>query len=372
MNQHSLICHFISKHSDWEDKLKEKGIGITKENNLAVFKYMIDADFSDPYVQEARGIIIDLTTLEVVCWPFRKFGNWNESYADKIDWSSAKVQEKVDGSLMKLYFYNNEWVWATNSTIRIDNVSNPGGIAFSSILHKAENYKDINYDLLDQDCTYLFELVSPDNQIILTYPKTMLYHIGTRNNVTGMESNPDIGIRKPKCYGSQKDLKYWLTTVEGKQNATNPQMEGYVVVDKDYHRIKIKTPEYLTAHRISGNGILTKDTALNYILFGEKEKIAIVSNNPKNKAKIKFYEWQIAELISKVHLFIAYVRGLYEETGERKAVAMAIKNHPLSDFGFRSIGNEYTAEELIEQTYTKLWSSFLKYIPDYESFAKGE
>ena len=371
MNQNSMICRFINEHPNWEEELKEKKIGISKEGNLAVFKYMVDADFSDPYVQEARGIIIDLTSLDVVCWPFRKFGNWNESYADKIDWSSAKVQEKVDGSLMKLY-YRDGWTWATNSTIRIDHVSNPEGIAFQSLLYKADNFKAIPYDILNKECTYLFELVSPDNQIILTYPKTTLYHIGTRNNVTGIESNPDIGIQKPKYYGGQKDLKYWLTTVEGKQNATNPQMEGYVVVDKDYHRIKIKTPEYLTAHRISGNGVLTKDTALSYILFGEKEKIAIVTKNPKNKAKIKFYEWQVAELVSKVHLFIAYVRGLYEETGERKAVAMAIKNHPLSDFGFRSIGNDYTAEELIKQTYTKLWGSFLKYIPDYESFEKGD
>ena len=243
MNHNSFICCYINEHENWEEELKEKHIGISKEGNLAVFKYMVNADFSDPYVQEARGIIIDLTTLDVVCWPFRKFGNWNESYADEIDWGTAKVQEKVDGSLMKLYFYNNEWVWATNSTIRIDNVSNPEGIAFSSLLHRAENYKDINYELLDKECTYLFELVSPDNQIVLTYSKTMLYHIGTRNNATGIESNPDIGIQKPKQYGGQKDLKYWLTTVEGKRNATNPQMEGYVVVDKDYHRIKIKTPE---------------------------------------------------------------------------------------------------------------------------------
>jgi len=30
-------------------------------------------------------------------------------YADTIDWSAARVQEKVDGSLIKVWYYNGEW-----------------------------------------------------------------------------------------------------------------------------------------------------------------------------------------------------------------------------------------------------------------------
>lgn len=80
------------------------GIGIKEESPYAIFNYAIGCDFSNPIVQEARGIIIDLENLDVVCWPFRKFGNYNESYADKIDWSTARVQEKIDGSIIKLWW----------------------------------------------------------------------------------------------------------------------------------------------------------------------------------------------------------------------------------------------------------------------------
>ena len=69
--------------------LEEKCIRVKFANNLAIFNYDISADFSDPVVQESRGIIIDTDSLEVVCWPFRKFGNYGESYADSIDWSTA-------------------------------------------------------------------------------------------------------------------------------------------------------------------------------------------------------------------------------------------------------------------------------------------
>ena len=30
-----------------------------------------------------NGIVIDTKNIEVVCWPFRKFGNYTEDYADK-------------------------------------------------------------------------------------------------------------------------------------------------------------------------------------------------------------------------------------------------------------------------------------------------
>jgi hypothetical protein len=104
MNKNSHICRFISEHPNWERLLKEDYfIKVRREGALAIFVYGYDCDFSNPIVQEARGIIIDTERREVVCWPFRKFGNYNESYADDIDWENARVLEKVDGSIIKLW-----------------------------------------------------------------------------------------------------------------------------------------------------------------------------------------------------------------------------------------------------------------------------
>lgn len=43
----------------------------------------------------------------VVCRPFDKFFNSKEAGHKKepVDWTSARVYEKVDGSLIKCYFY---------------------------------------------------------------------------------------------------------------------------------------------------------------------------------------------------------------------------------------------------------------------------
>ena len=100
MNENSYICRYAASHPEWREGLVGKGIQIKETGHLAILNYGISCDFSDPVVQEARGIIIDTERLDVACWPFRKFGNFAESYADSIDWDSAHVQEKIDGSIV--------------------------------------------------------------------------------------------------------------------------------------------------------------------------------------------------------------------------------------------------------------------------------
>ena len=124
MNEKSHLCNFIKNHpTDWEAILTQSyKIKIKHDGPYAIFVYDTECDFADPIVQESRGIIINTETLTVACWPFRKFGNHNESYADKIDWSSARVLEKVDGSIIKLWFDTLDGIWqfSTNGTIRAE------------------------------------------------------------------------------------------------------------------------------------------------------------------------------------------------------------------------------------------------------------
>ena len=124
MDTNSYLCRFLAAHpGDWEERLKrDYDLRIKRDGEYAVFNYEINADFYDPIVQEARGIILDTEQYEVVCWPFRKFGNHNEGYADPIDWSNARVLEKVDGSIIKLWYDHarGDWQFSTNGTIRAE------------------------------------------------------------------------------------------------------------------------------------------------------------------------------------------------------------------------------------------------------------
>ena len=371
MNNNSYICKFIAEHANWKELLEQKHIAVKINNylsDLAIFNYGIEADFADPVVQEARGIIIDLNNLEVVCWPFRKFGNYSESYADNIDWSTARVQDKVDGSIMKLWYYNGSWKISTNGMIDA-NAANTASVihrTFAALFLSADNYKDIKFDELNKDYTYIFELVSPENQIVIKYDNIRLYHIGTRDNKTGKEYNVDIGIEKPVEYSvnsSTYNLQSCIDLVNKiNQGQDSVKYEGFVVVDDNWNRIKIKSPEYLSIHAILGNRIITKKTILTLIKESDSAVLdKFIEDYPIYEVYVNYYRFKISELKLDISNIQRLALSLYEEySHDRKAVAKDISKYKLAPFGFKALdGKIFTVDEL---TVAQLE----KYIDEYE------
>lgn len=375
MNKNSKLCCFISEHEDWRDILKDEyKIVIKEEYPLAIFNYGIDCDFADPIVQEARGIIIDLETLNVVCWPFRKFGNYNESYADKIDWNTARVQDKIDGSIIKMWWNRTtgRWQFSTNGTINAETTlaNQMTQETFLDVIKKADNYNEIVLRLADlsKDHTFIFELVSPETQVVVKYPVSHLYHIGTRNNISGMDINSDIGIENPKEY-FLKSLDDCLSAAYDLNKSDDGlihdvKKEGFVVVDDNWNRIKIKSPDYLMLHRMSSNSNFSKERIVGMIRDGVVSIPSICDDFPNYAHYFKFYDFKISELEYQAKVFCDLTDRIYEEySHERKAVANIIKKHRLAGLGFKHLDSGKSGCELLEEMPL---SQYCKYIPDYK------
>lgn len=368
MNRYSIICNFIAQNpSNWEEIMtNDLFIKVKKEESLAIFNYGIGCDFSNPVVQEARGIIIDLDTLEVACWPFRKFGNHTESYADTIDWSSARVLEKIDGSIIKLWFDKraSKWQFSTNSTIRAEQapLSAFSGMCFYDVISRTQNFGSIPFDTLDKDTTYIFELVSPETEIVIKYPTPMLYHIGTRSNITGAESEVDIGMPKPRSFALSSLNDCIKASIELNQGDV-VDSEGFVVVDKDYHRVKVKSPEYFALHRLKTMDTVSKRDAIEMILAKSDDIDKICSANEALIPLFKFYEFKLAELKLQADKIGVLARSLLREyDGDRGAVARVITKHPLSSFGFLALDKNASGGELLLASDV---NRIARLIPDY-------
>lgn len=377
MTKNSYLCGFISEHpDDWETILnKEYFIKVKKDATYAIFNYSPRCDFFSPLVQEARGIIIDTEALDVVCWPFRKFGNHVESYADRIDWSTARVLEKVDGSIIKLWYDKKsfKWQFSTNGTIRAEkaHVDDCVGLCFDTVIKRADNYGCIQFDNLNKDYTYIFELVSPETQVIIKYPSTSLFHLGTRNNLNGEELDVDIGIKKPASYpitSLEECIKAAL--ILNKQNETEDipseiSAEGFVVVDGCWNRVKVKSPDYIMKHRFHQVRSVPKYDCITMLVSGDSTVSTLCENNPCLVPLFKYYDYKLAELKYQASQMATLARNLYEEYGgDRKALAAVISKHKLSIIGFRAIACSESGEELLlSLTVDKL----ARLIPDYEA-----
>lgn len=346
----SKILEYIKGNpATWEVDFEKKHIHINRKGDLACFKYVIEADFADPLVCEARGIIIDIAEKEVVCWPFDKFFNVQEQYASDIDWSSARVLEKIDGSMIKLFWYKNAWRFATSSTCDAKDACVPGyrDLTYADIILRAENYKSIPFEKLDKGKTYIFELVSPQTQVVIKYKMTALFFLSSKNNLTGEETDADLdGFRKPKSFPLQS-IDECLKAAFELNDGDDVEKEGFVVVDKMYRRIKIKSPDYVAMHRISTNRVFTAKRMSELFCQGEDfHKLAM--DFPSDAHIIKYYDWQFTEMTHKAEDMMQYSRRLYEEYDhDRKTVALAIKDSPYAWAGFKAIGNDEEVASIV-------------------------
>lgn len=323
MNTKSVICNYISEHPNtYLEDFEKLGIKVKFSGKYTIFNYNMDADFSSPLVCEARGIIINHETLDVVCIGFNKFFNLHEKYASEINYNDCRVQQKLDGSIIKLW-YDNKWTWSTNGMIYAEEAECGDFIhkTFYDLILSAVNYNDIIFDDLNKENTYIFEIVDPLMHPV-KYSEVKLYHIGTRNNLTLEEKIEDIGIAKPEEYDLQS-LEEVIAFVEN-LNKDEVTEEGVVVVDNLWRRIKIKNAKYLQLHYLNNDMLMNKKGIIELLHLDDIDITVLIDRFPHYKDVFNFYIAEEKYFEMTVDAFIKEVRKMYDGSN-RKEVANKIR-----------------------------------------------
>ncbi len=277
----------------------------TDHPNLVLFKYdQIASPFARRIVQECRGIILDEEdNWRVVSRAFDKFFNYGEAHAATIDWATARVLEKVDGSLCVLYHYKNKWYVATSGTPDASgNVhGNDVNMTFAELFWRTfreENWATMS---LRPDCCYSFELTSPLNRIVVPHAKAHLTMIAIRNLQTQQELPVPNGYGRGGYYVHSFPLLQSYEEIEKSYESINPlDQEGYVVVDANFNRVKMKHPGYVALHHAK-DGMGTK-AFIDIVRHGERSEVLVAF--PEFKA-------QFDEISERFNAFAATVKEDY-------------------------------------------------------------
>lgn len=281
-----LQSFILQNPKDWKEKLESApyNLKISEDGDFVLFKYnQLSSDFSLPEVQEARGTILHKGDWEYVCRAFDKFGNYGESYVEPLDWEhGVSVQEKIDGSLCKIWCYAGIWHLSTNGTIDAFKAET-GDLRFKTFgdlfLAALKRYgfssvQELGDMLLQRHCTFMFELVSPVNRVVVPYEEFRLYFLGCRSLMTLNELN----VRHILCEVFDVPKIFPISSLSDVINAANTlpwDEEGYVCVDQNFKRCKIKSPQYVKAHYVRSNGCINERHLLEVILSGEEEEFLI-------------------------------------------------------------------------------------------------
>lgn len=250
-------------------------------------------DFRKPGSLATRGTVFALENGtfqgQVVCVPFYKFFNEGEKHAYKgSEDEIVAIQEKHDGSLIKFFHHDSQWIVATNGTPIADD-------KFRLLFEKTVGMtKDEFGALLDTNNIYLFELTTPENKIVVVQTDYRLTLLLVRCKQTWDEL-PLI----------QYDLFDTVQQVEF--NIDDENREGVVVVYKNGQRIKKKTKWYIDLHKTPKNGAAVerkmkdKYHVVKCIVNGTiDDYYGYLSNNQKrfvDKARVKLVKFEVLQVM---------------------------------------------------------------------------
>ena len=203
--------------------------------------------FWDEYTLSCRGLVIDGEG-NILARPFQKFKNYEEYDPSEIDWSKDfDVFEKMDGSLIIIFYYESRMKWI---------IASRGSFISEQALEAQKMITAIEYDKLDVDYTYLFEVIYPENRIVVDYGNRRELVLLTKiNTKTGVEINNDNLVNKYSKYFTVVKKFQLKSFDELKQLIKNGEdnSEGFVIRFSDGLRLKMKFAEYCRLHAILTN-----------------------------------------------------------------------------------------------------------------------
>lgn len=238
-----------------------------------------------------RGLVTD-NDGKIVARPFKKFFNMEEGKHTPTE--EFEVFEKMDGSLGIVFKYNGEVMYATRGSFASDQ-------AIWMTKYGKEN--NFNYILVD-GLTYLFEIIYPENRIVVNYQgEERLVLLGIIKTESGEElPYEDISFDGWDIVNKYDGIKDY-TTLKG---IIGDNEEGFVVRFSNGDRMKIKGEEYLRLHKIMTN---LSTTSVWEVLSNNGNIDDLIKDVPDEfYKKIKEYQenlkynfFQISEYCGKAH-----------------------------------------------------------------------
>jgi RNA ligase len=298
---------FISM--DLHRQLAEAGdlqINNHAEFPLLIHNYSAQVQFNrnwTPATLMSRGLITDAEG-RVVARPFGKFFNLDEYIGlfGDLPVEPFEVYEKMDGSLGILYFWDGRPHIATRGSFHSEQAEFANQLLRRKYGHVA----------FDPACTYLFEIIYPENRIVVDYGGLEdLVLLSVVHTATGAELPLDAawGLPLVRRYDGIQDLAQLRALEEANK-------EGFVVRFASGLRVKVKFEEYVRLHRVM--------TGMNARVIWEHLATGTNMAELLEKVPDEFYQW-VRKVEADLHAQFAAVeaqaKAEFKVLDDRKATA---------------------------------------------------
>lgn len=337
------------------DLMAEHGVRARVDGHKASFNYdQIAARDDDALAQECRGLVLGRRSgepmgegpfddLVVLARPFDRFFNLGQGAAAQVDIARSIVWEKVDGTLAIVYFDDiaDRWCVATRAVCEAD-VPLGGWTThtFRTLFEETLAAHGFEWSTwvrgLDRETTYLFELCTPGNRVVVAHESPTLWLLGSRERNGDERLTEEAHVRTgiPRC--PSHDLQSLDDVMSLVRDRDPSRHEGVVLAQRvaphRFARVKVKSAGYVALSRIkdiaaSPRGVMT------LILSGSLDD-ALEVMTPDARARAIEMADGVRRFVHETDAAYAALRatvGNGDERERRKAFAMAAKGHRAFD-----------------------------------------
>ena len=253
---------------------------------LHILNYSPEVQYTnywDDVTLNCRGLIVH-DDYSIVARPWKKFFNLGQVNLPIQFDDPVEVMDKADGSLGILYpRYSYDGSWGANDDQGQMAIATRGSFTSEQAIKATQIWNEKYAELHNQeafgggDYTYLFEIVYPQNRIVLDYGDTEdLILLGAVHNGGGYYHGPREAASYLDWTGPVVEVMPYKSISEALGHTDRPNAEGYVIRSHNF-MVKVKQPDYIELHRLVTNA--SPKTVWEQLKIG-KSKAEIVSAFP--------------------------------------------------------------------------------------------
>lgn len=288
------VIAFLNEHSI--EELERKGITCkhVADKNVYILNYqqlLENKNKYDPIARECRSLVVRRKTdgrWYVMARSFSRFFNYGENKEEtklvEDNIAECIIQEKKDGSLITVTYFDDAWHIFTRGS---DADTNPfRGMKLDK--DEKETFgskvrKYIQFPHLNQRHTYVFELCVPGSHITQYQQEHLslltiwhsVYYVELDNDAVDDDPTVKHHVQqhlwnRPECFRVAT-----MDELFTKMNAQRFDFEGYVV-RYGHMRVKCKKDSYKRLHLL-GSSVMTTENMVRCILKGESDELKTIS-----------------------------------------------------------------------------------------------
>ena len=150
----------INNNPNYIEYFKNDGLTVKSYSkyNLILIKYPYDMDIDvNSYKKYCKGCIIDTSNNKIVFIPPIKSSLINND-GSNLPQNNFIVQELYDGTMINLFYHNDQWIMSTRSSIGCNNKWN-NKKSFKKLFNECSSYftgNPMDFDKLNKNYTYSF------------------------------------------------------------------------------------------------------------------------------------------------------------------------------------------------------------------------